>query len=174
MSDEHRGCLDLCVVGDELDTQTESADAPTRDQSRVHAEGASLVRSGLCRYLTLIGSDAMANENSVSHGSMESRPETTPPSSSSGIVISSGWCVSPAESCPAVHLPPAFDEEDVAISAFQSFCERAARGQFPKLNDRNDLWRAAPDAHDPQGGASRFGTRPAASAGVAGCSASRP
>jgi RNA polymerase sigma factor (sigma-70 family) len=34
----------------------------------------------------------------------------------------------------------AFDEEDVAISAFQSFCDRAARGRFPKLNDRNDLW----------------------------------
>jgi DNA-directed RNA polymerase specialized sigma24 family protein len=34
----------------------------------------------------------------------------------------------------------AFDEEDVAISAFQSFCERASRGRFPKLNDRNDLW----------------------------------
>ena len=32
------------------------------------------------------------------------------------------------------------DEEDVAISAFQSFCDRAARGRFPKLNDRNDLW----------------------------------
>jgi DNA-directed RNA polymerase specialized sigma24 family protein len=35
----------------------------------------------------------------------------------------------------------AFDEEDVAISAFQSFCERASRGQFPQLSDRNDLWR---------------------------------
>ena len=34
----------------------------------------------------------------------------------------------------------AFDEEDVAISAFQSFCDRASRGRFPKLNDRNDLW----------------------------------
>jgi len=33
------------------------------------------------------------------------------------------------------------DEEDVALSAFQSFCDRAARGQFPRLDDRNDLWR---------------------------------
>ena len=33
------------------------------------------------------------------------------------------------------------DEEDVALSAFQSFCERAARGQFPRLDDRDDLWR---------------------------------
>ena len=42
-------------------------------------------------------------------------------------------------------LPPhcrrAFDEEDVALSAFQSFCDRAGRGQFPRLNDRDDLWR---------------------------------
>lgn len=34
-----------------------------------------------------------------------------------------------------------FDEEDVALSAFRSFCERAADGQFPRLADRNDLWR---------------------------------
>jgi DNA-directed RNA polymerase specialized sigma24 family protein len=34
-----------------------------------------------------------------------------------------------------------FDEEDVALSAFHSFCERAGRGQFPRLADRDDLWR---------------------------------
>jgi DNA-directed RNA polymerase specialized sigma24 family protein len=34
-----------------------------------------------------------------------------------------------------------FDEEDVALSAFHSFCERAGRGQFPQLADRDDLWR---------------------------------
>jgi DNA-directed RNA polymerase specialized sigma24 family protein len=34
-----------------------------------------------------------------------------------------------------------FDEEDVALSAFQSFCDRAGRGQFPRLDDRDDLWR---------------------------------
>ena len=39
------------------------------------------------------------------------------------------------------HCRRAFDEEDVALSAFQSFCDRAGRGQFPKLNDRDDLWR---------------------------------
>ena len=27
------------------------------------------------------------------------------------------------------------------MSAFQSFCDRAGRGQFPKLDDRDDLWR---------------------------------
>jgi DNA-directed RNA polymerase specialized sigma24 family protein len=33
------------------------------------------------------------------------------------------------------------DEEDVALSAFHSFCERAGRGEFPQVADRNDLWR---------------------------------
>ena len=33
------------------------------------------------------------------------------------------------------------DEEDIALSAFHSFCERAGQGQFPQLADRDDLWR---------------------------------
>ena len=33
------------------------------------------------------------------------------------------------------------DEEDVALSAFQSFCRGAAEGRFPRLQDRHDLWR---------------------------------
>lgn len=39
------------------------------------------------------------------------------------------------------HSRRAFDEEDVALSAFQSFCDRIGRGQFPDLADRDDLWR---------------------------------
>src|SRR5579863_7966516 len=39
------------------------------------------------------------------------------------------------------HGRRAFDEEDVALSAFHSFCDRAGRGQFPRLSDRDDLWR---------------------------------
>jgi DNA-directed RNA polymerase specialized sigma24 family protein len=39
------------------------------------------------------------------------------------------------------HGRRSFDEEDVALSAFQSFCDRAGRGQFPQLSDRDDLWR---------------------------------
>jgi RNA polymerase sigma factor (sigma-70 family) len=35
----------------------------------------------------------------------------------------------------------AVDEEDVAVSAFNSFCEGAAAGRFPLLSDRNNLWR---------------------------------
>ncbi len=33
------------------------------------------------------------------------------------------------------------DEEDIALSAFNSFCRSAEQGRFPKLSDRNDLWR---------------------------------
>jgi DNA-directed RNA polymerase specialized sigma24 family protein len=33
------------------------------------------------------------------------------------------------------------DEEDVALSAFDSFCRGAAQGHFPRLADRDDLWR---------------------------------
>ncbi len=33
------------------------------------------------------------------------------------------------------------DEEDAALSAFESFCAGAARGRFPRLADRGDLWR---------------------------------
>lgn len=32
------------------------------------------------------------------------------------------------------------DEEDVALSAFNSFCRGASRGRFPLLDDRNSLW----------------------------------
>jgi DNA-directed RNA polymerase specialized sigma24 family protein len=33
------------------------------------------------------------------------------------------------------------DEEDVALSALDSFLDGAARGRFPRLDDRHDLWR---------------------------------
>jgi DNA-directed RNA polymerase specialized sigma24 family protein len=33
------------------------------------------------------------------------------------------------------------DEEDVALSAFDSFCRGAGRGRFPQLADRDDLWK---------------------------------
>jgi DNA-directed RNA polymerase specialized sigma24 family protein len=34
----------------------------------------------------------------------------------------------------------AADEEDVALSAFASFCRGAAQGRFPQLRDRDNLW----------------------------------
>jgi DNA-directed RNA polymerase specialized sigma24 family protein len=33
------------------------------------------------------------------------------------------------------------DEEDAALSAFDSFVRGAARGRYPRLDDRDDLWR---------------------------------
>jgi DNA-directed RNA polymerase specialized sigma24 family protein len=35
----------------------------------------------------------------------------------------------------------AADEEDIALSAFDSFCRGAEAGRFPHLHDRQDLWR---------------------------------
>jgi DNA-directed RNA polymerase specialized sigma24 family protein len=35
----------------------------------------------------------------------------------------------------------AADEEDVVLSAFDSFCRAAAQGRFPQLLDRQDLWQ---------------------------------
>jgi DNA-directed RNA polymerase specialized sigma24 family protein len=32
------------------------------------------------------------------------------------------------------------DEDDIALSAFDSFCRRAEAGQFPDLKDRDGLW----------------------------------
>src|SRR5262245_16156980 len=34
----------------------------------------------------------------------------------------------------------AADEEDVALSAFDSFCQGAERGRFPQLTDSDSLW----------------------------------
>jgi DNA-directed RNA polymerase specialized sigma24 family protein len=33
------------------------------------------------------------------------------------------------------------DEEDVALSAFDSLCKGALAGRFPRLDDRHDLWQ---------------------------------
>jgi DNA-directed RNA polymerase specialized sigma24 family protein len=33
------------------------------------------------------------------------------------------------------------DEEDAALNAFDSFVRSAARGRYPRLDDRDDLWR---------------------------------
>jgi DNA-directed RNA polymerase specialized sigma24 family protein len=41
----------------------------------------------------------------------------------------------------AGNSPVAADEEDVALSAFESFFRRAREGRFPDLDDRDDLWK---------------------------------
>lgn len=38
------------------------------------------------------------------------------------------------------HLRRVFDEEDIALSAFTSFCEGVEQGRFPQLDDRDNLW----------------------------------
>jgi DNA-directed RNA polymerase specialized sigma24 family protein len=35
----------------------------------------------------------------------------------------------------------AYDDEDVALSAFKSFCAAVKKGRFPRLKDRDDLWQ---------------------------------
>lgn len=35
----------------------------------------------------------------------------------------------------------ASDEDDIALSAFTSFCIGVSEGRFPQLRDRNDLWK---------------------------------
>ena len=37
--------------------------------------------------------------------------------------------------------PAVADAEDVALSAFDSLCRGLERGRFPRLNDRDNLWR---------------------------------
>jgi DNA-directed RNA polymerase specialized sigma24 family protein len=39
------------------------------------------------------------------------------------------------------HTDAGSDEEDAALSAFDSLCAGLARGRFPDLADRDDLWR---------------------------------
>src|SRR3974390_478986 len=39
------------------------------------------------------------------------------------------------------HKDAGSDEEDAALSAFDSLCAGLARGRFPKLADRDALWR---------------------------------
>jgi DNA-directed RNA polymerase specialized sigma24 family protein len=68
------------------------------------------------------------------------------------------------------------DEEDAALSAFDSFCRGAAAGRFPRLTDRDDLWRLlvvltvrkAIDQLQRQGAAKRGGGRLVGESAVAG------
>ncbi len=63
-----------------------------------------------------------------------------PPPSSSGRPTSagsSGWR-GPVSGALSGRMA---DEEDVALSAFESFYRRAEQGQFPQLEDRDDLWQ---------------------------------
>jgi DNA-directed RNA polymerase specialized sigma24 family protein len=41
----------------------------------------------------------------------------------------------------SMHVATDADEEDAALSAFNSFCAGVERGRFPQLADRDNLWR---------------------------------
>src|SRR5438105_2492324 len=43
--------------------------------------------------------------------------------------------------CTAASGQSAQDEEDLALSAFDSFCRDTQRARFPRVADRDDLWR---------------------------------
>ena len=53
----------------------------------------------------------------------------------------------------------AADEEDVALSAFDSFCRAAAQRRFPRLDDRHDLWQLLVVITDRKAGALARATR---------------
>jgi hypothetical protein len=66
------------------------------------------------------------------------------------------------------------DEEDAALSAFDSFCRGGSAVRFPRLSDRDDLWRLlvvltlrkAADQLERQGAVKRGGRLVAQSAGA--------
>ena len=75
-------------------------------------------------------------------GSATSRPAATPPPSTSGSATSIASSTSPAPGSARLRRAGTVeDEEDAALSAFDSFCRGAAHGRFPQLADRDDLWR---------------------------------
>ena len=59
-----------------------------------------------------------------------------------GAVLRRGWWTWRGRGCGASGRRDAgSDEEDAALSAFDSLCAGLAKGQYPQLADREDLWR---------------------------------
>ena len=73
-------------------------------------------------------------------GSPSSRTATAPPPSPSGEAYFHRLVALARDRLRGTPRRAA-DEEDVALAAFDSFYRRAERGQFPKLEDRDDLWQ---------------------------------
>ena len=87
-----------------------------------------------------IGASLCRTVNQSRNGWMELKPERARTFSACGIVTFKRLVRLAAAKLPG-HGRRAFDEEDVALSAFKSFCARAGEGQFPQLAGRDDLWR---------------------------------
>ena len=62
---------------------------------------------------------------------------TTRRPSRCGSATTRGWSAWPANACAARRVA---DEEDVALSAFDSFCRVVEQGRFPQLKDLDGLW----------------------------------
>ena len=68
-------------------------------------------------------------------------------SSADGTVVQQLWeryygqLVHLARAKLSVRIRRVVDEEDIALSAFDTFCRAAAANRFPKLDDRDDLWK---------------------------------
>jgi DNA-directed RNA polymerase specialized sigma24 family protein len=63
---------------------------------------------------------------------------STRPCKCSGSITTFGWFAWPRSGSAPRGLA---DEEDAALSAFDSFCVGVTAGRFPKLGGRDDLWR---------------------------------
>jgi DNA-directed RNA polymerase specialized sigma24 family protein len=71
-------------------------------------------------------------------GSDRFRPAIRPRFKNCGSATFNDWWDWRAPNCT---VRRAADEEDVALSAFDSFCRNAAQGRFPQLFDRDGLWK---------------------------------
>src|SRR3954453_20128871 len=82
----------------------------------------------------------MASEGSVTHLIARPKPAAHPAAQP----LWEGYCrrlVALARARLRAAPRRAADAEHVPLSAFDSFCRRAERGQFPRLADRDDLWQ---------------------------------
>jgi len=87
-------------------------------------------------------SESTADEpaGSVTRWIGELKAGTEEPFSRSGTAITPGWSSGPGRSL-VRSATPVNDEDDVASSAFHSLYQGLREGRFPRLEDRDDLWR---------------------------------
>ena len=87
------------------------------------------------------GGPGDGNERRTQRHAMDQRSESGGPG---GVSQAVGRVLSQAGSTRRAQTPCrvacAFDEEDVALSAFKSFCFGVAEERFPDLSDRGNLW----------------------------------
>ena len=103
---------------------------------------------GFRRYSCIArGTMAMGSDGSITHCIQLLKAGEGPPPSNSGSAISSDWSGSPAPAPGSAQR--AADEEDVALSAFESFYHRAVRGRSPgstTATTSGNCWSSSPCA----------------------------